>query len=310
MPPPVGPAIPTCSPARILKLTFGKREPALRIAEAHILERELPFDRKRRRFRLRRGDRRLHHVDDVAEGAVIAARQGPAVIGLLDQWKQPLGAERQSAQHRDRLDHSAWLEAHRQSDQGDRYQAGRLDDVARGAGDELGRRLSAPVAAVEIAELGLEQGLGAVEDDVPDPAQPFLHGAGTLDHRSRKQFGIAPKPRPDEQADPDIGENHRDRGEARGPCVDPEQQGEHAQRDEGADQPLHRRLEQPEHHALHLLDRRQGLARVAPHLLGIRLAEHPAEDGGGHVVARRHDEALASPGQREAHAGRRPARPR
>ena len=83
-----------------------------------------------------------------------------------------------------------------------------------------------------------------------------------------------------------------------------QQQGEDAEGDEGADQPLHRRLEQPEHDALHLLDRGEGLAGVAPHLLGIRLAEHPPEDGGGHVVAGRHDEALASPGQGEAHQRR------
>ena len=145
-------------------------------------------------------------LDDVAEGLEIAARQAPAVIGLLEQRQQPLGAERERAEHRDRLDHSARLEAHRQGDEGDRHQPRRLDDEARRSGDELVRRVGAAVAAVELAELGLEQGLGPVEDDVPDPAQPFLDGAGALDHRPGERLRVALEPRPDDQADRDIGE--------------------------------------------------------------------------------------------------------
>ncbi len=159
----------------------GQAETPLGIAEADAVEDQLALEGERLGLGLRLRHRRLHQLDDVAEGLQIAAGEAPAVIGLLEQGQEPLGAERERSEHRDRLDHSARLEAHRQGDERDRHQPRGLDHEARRPGDELVGGDGPAVAAVELAELGLEQGFGAVEDDVADSAEPLLDGPGPLD---------------------------------------------------------------------------------------------------------------------------------
>ncbi|HEY1605960.1 MAG TPA: hypothetical protein VGF77_10230 [Allosphingosinicella sp.] len=281
-------------------------ETGFAISEGDAVERDLALEGQgRAAFGRRRQDRQSKGRGNVVDRLEIARRLAPALIGLLDQGQQPLRAQSERAEHRNGMDEAGRPQAHRQRDRGDHRHSRRFDDEARPLGDERIDRDGAAETPVEGAKASLEQGLGPVEDDVADASQPFLDHLGPLLRRRRQQAGIGAQPRSGQRGDGRIDEADRNRRRDRRQRADREQQRADQQGHDRADDPLHQRLERARGEVAHLVHRGEGIAAVALHIIRIRLAQHPAEQGGGDIVAHRHHESLILPEEQQPNDRRR-----
>ncbi|HEX5185119.1 MAG TPA: hypothetical protein VFW19_18445 [Allosphingosinicella sp.] len=277
----------------------------LAISEGDTVERNLVRERKGRALGCRRQDRQSEGVGDVVDRLEVAGGLAPALIGLLDQRQQPLRAKSERAEHRNGVDEPARPQAHRKRDQCDHRHPSRLDHEARPLGDEGVDREGAAEPAVERTEAPLEQRLRPVEDDVAYASKPFLDHLRPLARRRREHPRIGAQPRPGERRDERVDDPDRHRRGERRKRADREEQGADQQCHDRADDSLHQRLERARGEVAHLVHRGEGLAAVAFHIVGIRLAKHPAEQGRGDVVAHRHHESLILPEEEQSDDRRR-----
>ncbi len=218
-------------------------------------------------------------IDDVDDGAATADEARPAVIALLEQGQQPLRAERECAEHRDRRGQSAGTAGQRPGICPDHRHADHLDQDSRRMADERIDRRDPAEDVGTMIELALERRLRAIEQDIADSAECFLDAFDAENSVEAPGLGIATEDGPHAKTDQEIG---ADQQPGRDQChrgIDRDQQCDEQDGDDAGDYRLTPRQQSAEGDVMEFLELAQRLARMALDVVRIRLADELGKGG-------------------------------